>query len=350
MASKSFDEVLRDLRNKIYSPVYLLTGDEPYFIDRISDTIEKSVLDDNEKEFNQSILYGRECDPLQLVSTVKRYPMMANYQVVIVREAQEMKSLTGKSRDDGSDDGKDEKNPLVNYFLNPLSSTVLVLCMKYKSPDKRTKLYKAIDKNGTVMVSKKLYDNQLAPWIQKFLESKKHKIQPKAAQLMADHLGNDLSRIANECEKLLISLKEGEEITSDLVAANIGISKDFNVFELQAALSSRDMLKANRIVNYFRANPKANPFVMTIAILFAYFSKILLYHTLQDKTSGAVAGALKISPGFAEEYRRAASVFSFEKTTEVISLLREYDLRSKGVNNAASEGDLLREMIYRILH
>jgi DNA polymerase III subunit delta len=222
--------------------------------------------------------------------------------------------------------------------------------MKYKSPDKRTKLYKAIDKNGTVMVSKKLYDNQLAPWIQKFLESKKHKIQPKAAQLMADHLGNDLSRIANECEKLLISLKEGEEITSDLVAANIGISKDFNVFELQAALSSRDMLKANRIVNYFRANPKANPFVMTIAILFAYFSKILLYHTLQDKTSGAVAGALKISPGFADEYRRAASVFSFEKTTEVISLLREYDLRSKGVNNAASEGDLLREMIYRILH
>ena len=350
MAARSFEELLRDLRNKIYSPVYLLTGDEPYFIDRISETIEKNVLDENEKEFNQTILYGRDCDPLQLVSTVKRYPMMANYQVVIVREAQEMKALTGKAKEDAADDGKDEKNPLVNYFLNPLPSTLLVLCMKYKSPDKRTRLYKAIDKNGTIMVSKKLYDNKLAAWIQKFLESKNYKIQPQAAQLMADHLGNDLSRIANECEKLLISVKDGEVITTSHVATNIGISKDFNIFELQAALGTKDVLKANRIVNYFRANPKANPFVVTIAILFSYFSKILLYHTLQDKTAPGVAAALKISPGFADDYRRAASVYSFEKASDVISMLREYDLRSKGVNNAASEGDLLREMIYRIIH
>jgi DNA polymerase-3 subunit delta len=351
MAARSYEDVLRDLRNKIYAPVYLLTGDEPYFIDQISDYIEANVLDEMEKEFNQTIVYGRDCEPLQLISIAKRYPMMANYQVVVVREAQEMKALSGKEKeDDAKSKDKEDKNPLADYFNHPLSSTVLVLCMKYKSPDKRTKLYKAIDKHGVVVTSKKLYDDKLPAWIEGYLDKKKKKINPDAAKLMADHLGNDLSRIANECDKLLFSVKEGQAVTAQDVATNIGISKEFNIFELQDAIAERDILRTNRIVNYFRANPKANPFVLTIATLNSYFTKMLLIHSAADKSDSGLIAALKINPYFLRSYKTAARNYSFDKTVSVIGLLREYDLKSKGVDNAASDGDLLRELTFRILH
>lgn len=351
MASRSFEEVLRDLRNKIYAPVYLLTGDEPYFIDQVSDFIEANVLDEMEKEFNQTIVYGRDCDPLQLLSIAKRYPMMANYQVVVVREAQEMKALSGKEKEDeGKGKDKEEKNPLADYFSNPLPSTVLVLCMKYKSPDKRTKLYKALDKNGVIVSSKKLRDDQLPGWIENYLKEKKRKITPEASRMMADHLGNDLSRIANECDKMLFNVKEGQPVTADDVAANIGISKEYNIFEFQDALTTKDVLKANRIVNYFRANPKANPFILTLAMLNTFFSKLLLVHTATDNSDAGLAAALKINPYFVRSYRTAARSFSYAKTEDVIGLLREYDLKSKGVNNASDDGELLRELTYRILH
>jgi DNA polymerase-3 subunit delta len=351
MAARSYEDVLRDLRNKIYAPVYLLTGDEPYFIDQISDFIEANVLDEMEKEFNQTIVYGRDCEPLQLLSIAKRYPMMANYQVVVVREAQEMKALSGKEKEeDVKSKDKEDKNPLTDYFNNPLTSTVLVLCMKYKSPDKRTKMYKAIDKHGVIVTSKKLYDDKLPGWIDSYLDKKKKKINPDAAKLMADHLGNDLSRIANECDKLLFNVKEGQTITAQDVATNIGISKEFNIFELQDAISERDILKTNRIVNYFRANPKANPFVLTIATLNAFFTKVLLFHSSPDKSDSGLIAALKINPYFIKSYKTAARNYPFEKTAAVIGLLREFDLKSKGVDNSASEGDLLRELTFRILH
>lgn len=350
MASKSFEEVLRDLRNKIYAPVYLLTGDEPYFIDQISQFIESNVLDDSEKEFNQTVVYGRDMDALQLLSIAKRYPMMSNYQVVVVREAQEMKALTGKENDDEGSSSKKDKNPLVDYFSNPLQSTVLVLCMKYKSPDKRTRLYKAIDKGGIIFTGKRLYDDKIAGWIETYLKGKKIKIQPEAAQLMAEHLGNDLSRIANECDKLLFNIKEGQPVTIDDVATNIGVSKEFNIFELQDALAQKDILKANRIVNYFGANPKANPLIMTISTLNSFFSKMMVVHTSTDKSDAGLAAALKINPYFIRTYKLAARNYTYPKTTEIIGLLREYDLKSKGVNSLAEDNDLLRELTYRILH
>ena len=352
MAAKTYEEVVRDIRNKIYAPVYLLTGDEPYFIDKVSDLIEESVLNEMEKEFNQTIVYGRDVDPLQLLSIAKRFPMMANYQVVVVREAQEMRALAGKEKeeDEKKPKEKEDRNPLAEYFNHPQPSTVLVLCMKYKSPDKRTKLYKAIEKAGVIMTTKKLYDNQLAPWLDKYLASKNRKIEEKAAQLMAESIGNDLARLANECDKLLFTKKEGETITLDDVATNIGISKEFNIFELQDALAVKNILKANQIVNYFKANPIANPFVLTLASLNSFFTKLLVVHSNAGKSDAEMAAALKVNPYFIKTYKTAARYYSFDKTVDIISYFREYDLKSKGVGSSENHGDLLRELTYRILH
>ncbi len=345
MAAKSYDELLRDLHNKIYYPVYLLNGEEAYYIDQLCDRIENSVLGDMEKEFNQTVIYGRDCEMLSLISTAKRYPMMSNYQVVIVKEAQEIKPGLGTKTSD------DDKDPLSAYILNPVPSTLLVFCYKYKSLDKRTKLYKAIEKNGVVYESKKIYDNKVHEWIEKHLNTLGYKIQPKAANLMADSLGNDLSRVANECEKLLINIKKGETIDTHHIESNIGISKDFNIFELQDAMGQKNVLKATRIVNYFMANPKSNPFPVSMANLYSYFSKLLLYHSLADKSKDSVAKALKVNPFFVGDYEKAAKNFSTEKLISIINLLRDADLKSKGVNSVNMEqGELLRELIYKIMH
>jgi len=351
VAAKSFEEIHKDIQAKKYSPVYLLQGEEPFYIDKLSDLIENTVLDEAEKGFNQSILYGRDIDKIQLTGLAKGFPMMGTYQVIIVKEAQDFKAFSrGKSDDDDSDKGKDS-DPFINYLSNPLPSTILVFCYKYKMLDKRSKAYKSIEKSGVVFESKKIHDSKLTEWIEKYIVSRKYKIAPAAAKLMADYLGNDLSKVVNEIDKLTITLSEGTTIDASHIEKNIGISKDFNIFELQNALGRKDVIKSTQIVNYFRANPKSNPFVLTIFNLFSYFSKVMLYHTLADKSQGNVASKLKVNPYFVREYETAARNYSINKTAFIISHLREYDLKSKGFNNTStSDGDLLRELVFKILH
>jgi DNA polymerase III subunit delta len=344
MADKGFDEIIRDLKNKIYSPVYLLQGDEAYYIDQVSDYIEKNVLDEMEREFNQSVLYGRETETLSLLSTVKRYPMMANYSVVILKEAQDFKYFKKEM-------GKQDPDPMLNYILNPLTSTILVLCYKYGTLDKRTKFYKSLQKHAVIFDSKKIYDNKIPDWVTGYLQQRGVKIKISAAQLLADYLGSDLSKVANECDKLLLNVKKGAEVDVLQIEQNIGISKDFNVFELNSALANKKTEKVFLIANYFKSNSKANPFVVTIGTLYSFFSKVILYHSLNDRSKGAAAAALGVNPYFMGDYEIAARNFSLSKSIGVISLLREYDLKSKGIDSSSvHEGDLLRELLYKILN
>ena len=340
----TFEKILQDLKNKIYHPVYFLCGEEPYYIDRISDYIEEHVLSDSEKEFNQTVLYGKEVDVPTLISYAKRYPMMSNHQVVIVKEAQDIRNLISK-------ENKEDKNFLLDYLLHPQKATILVFCYKYKTLDKRTKTGKELDKHALVFESKKLYDNKIPEWIGDYVHKRGHRINSRASALMAEYLGNDLSKISNELEKLFLNVTPGAEIDLALVESNIGISKEFNIFELHGALGRRNILKANQIINYFGANQKSNPIQLTIPQLHSYFMKVLTYHRLPLKSRNEVAGALGVNPYFVGDYEAAARVYPEEKVISVISLLREYDMKSKGVNApATSEGSILKELIYKILH
>ncbi len=331
----SMDQILEELRNKIYHPIYFLAGEEPYFIDTISDFIEKNVLSDTEKEFNQTVVYGKDTDVLSLVSMAKRFPMMANYQVVIVKEAQDIPKI----------------EELQHYVENPLSSTLLVLNYKYKKIDKRKSFYKAVDKKGVLFESKKVYDNQLGNWISKYAGDRGFSITPKATAMLTEFLGNDLSKVVNEVGKLIINLPKNSEIDDEQVERNIGISKDYNIFELQNAIGSRDVVKANRIVNYYAANPKENPLIKTIAMLYGFFSKLLVYHQLTDKSKSNVAAALSLNPFFVRDYQVAARNYNNKKLAAIIGYLREYDLKAKGVDNiSATDGELLKELMYKILH
>jgi DNA polymerase-3 subunit delta len=331
----TFEEVMGNLKKKIYHPVYFLQGDEPYYIDKISDYISENLLTAEEKGFNQTILYGKDLDIRLVIANAKRYPMMSNYQVVIVREAQHIKEI----------------ELLEKYLESPLNSTILVFCYKYKTLDKRTKLYKLVDQKGAVYESKKIYDDQLPTWITNYLRLQQASIEPQAAAMIGEFLGSDLSKVVNELDKLIISVPKGVKITPDHVAENIGISKNFNVFELQNALGDRNILKANQIVNYFGENPTANPIGLTIANLFGYFSKVLKYHFLEDKSERNAAAVIGINQFFVKNYARAARNYDIRKLVEIISHLREYDLKSKGWGNvSASQADLQKEMIYRIFH
>ena len=333
--SLSYDNLLAGLKNQIYYPVYLLHGEEPYFIDIISDYIEKNVLSDLEKEFNQTIVYGKDSDVYTLISYARRFPMMANYQVLIVKEAQDLEKI----------------EEFQSYIENPLTSTILVLCYKYNKIDGRRTFFKAIEKNGAVFESPRVYDNKIPDWINDYLRKQKYSITPKAAALLNEFLGADLGKIANELHKLMINIPAGSEINEGLVEKNIGISKDFNVFELQRALAKKDIFKANQIILHFAANPRENPLIKVIPFLFSYFSKILTYHCLPDKSNNAVAAALGIKPFFVADYQQAARSFPVGKVVSVISYLREYDLRSKGVGNAmTTDGELMKELIFKILH
>jgi DNA polymerase III subunit delta len=333
---KEFDELLKELKNKIYHPIYFLMGDESYYIDYITDYIGKHVLNDAEKTFNQLILYGKDTDIATVINSARRYPMMANYQVVIVREAQELKKI----------------DDLIHYVEKPLKSTILVINYKYSSLDKRTKLYKSLNEHDSIFESKKLYDNQVPEWIVKYLKKDNIAIDAEASVLLTEFLGNDLGKIANELDKLMLVLPEGTKTISKLhIERNIGISKDYNNFELTKALGQKNILKANRIADYFSKNPKASPFQMTITMLFGYFSKVLTYQFLKDRSRSNVASKLGINPYFVAEYELAAKKYTAVKTAAIISYLREYDMKSKGVGNTStSDGELLRELLYKILH
>jgi DNA polymerase-3 subunit delta len=336
-------EIIKDLKARKFKPLYLLHGEEPYFIDLVSNYIEHKVLSDAEKGFNQTVLYGKDTDIMTAINAAKRYPMMSDYQVVMIKEAQDMK--WGKD-----DEDKKHINPLLAYLENPLPSTILVFCYKYGKFDKRKKTYKAIDKNGLIFESASLYDSKIPGWIEGYITDKKYKINGQASAILAEYLGNDLSKIANELDKLMLNVAAGEEITLKHIQDNIGISKEYNVFELQSALTKKDAYKVNQIVNYFEANPKANPIVLVLGNLNNFFSKVLAYHYIKDKSPQSLARELGVNPYFVKDYEQAARGYSLGKTFQVIGYLREYDLKSKGVESNTDAGGLMKELMFKILH
>jgi len=330
-----YEEILKNLKNKIYHPVYFLMGEESYFIDRISGYIAENVLTKAEQSFNQYILYGKDADADTIITYARRFPMMASHQVVIIREAQNIKKI-------------EDLEPYVN---NPLKSTILVINYKYKTIDRRKSFTKTIAKKGVLFESKKIYDNKLPVWISSYLAEQQYSIEPQASAMLSEYLGTDLSKVANELDKLIISLPKKTRITPDHVEKNIGISKDFNIFELQNALGERNVLKSNQIINYFAANPGSNPLTKTISNLYFYFMKILTYHFLEDKSQNAVASSLQVNPYFVGSYVTAARRYPIKKVVEIMSILREFDMKSKGMGNVSSDmADLQKEMIYKILH
>jgi DNA polymerase-3 subunit delta len=346
-----FDEIVKDLRNKVYHPVYFLQGEETYYIDELSELFATKVLDEMEREFNQTIVYGKEIDVLSLLSTAKRFPMMSNYQVVMVREAQDLKVFSKKDKYDGDDAKKSEAEILTEYIKNPVKSTLLIFCYKHKTIDKRSKLAKAIEHSGQFFTSEPLRDYQIAAWIEKYLKERGHKISERAAALTGEYLGTQLSKITNELGKMLINLPEKSSIDVEQVEKFIGVSREYNSFELNNALNKKDVLKANRIINYFAANPKNNPMVVVLGSLFSNYNRLLLYHTAESKDDKTLAGLLGVNPYFVKDYVQAARHYPFKKCINIISLLREYDMLSKGVNNnSTSEGELLKELVFKILH
>jgi DNA polymerase-3 subunit delta len=338
LATATFPQLLQQLKKKDYQSVYLLHGDESYFIDQIADYIEENVLAESEKAFNQSILYGKETEAKSLIDTCFRYPMMSPYQVVILKEAQEMRSL------------KD----LQAYIDKAVPTTILVICHKHKKLNLNSKFGKALKAKATILEAKKLYDNQVGDWIRTELKNRKRNIQPEAAELMAEYLGTNLSKVTNALDKLELNIEAQKTITTDDIEQHVGISKDYNVFELQKALGQGDVLKANRIINYFAADPRKHSIIMLIGTLYNYFSKILMLHQLRQAPENEVLQALGLrSTFFLREYNQAARRFSFGKSAQVIRVLREYDLKAKGVDfnkTNTEDGALMKELVWKILH
>ena len=333
----TYDEIARDLKNRIYKPVYYLMGEESYYIDKISEYISQTVLTEEEKEFNQTVMYGSDIDVATIINTAKRYPMMAEHQVVIVKEAQNIKNI----------------EQLAYYVQKPLLSTILVICHKHGVLDRRKKLAAIIEKEGVLFESKKIKETQLPGFITSYLKRKSVDLEPKSTEMMAEFVGTDLSRMAGELEKLVLTLPVGQKrITPELIERNIGISKDYNNYELRSALIAKDVLKANKIIKYFEENPKTNPIQMTLSVLFNFFSNLMLVYYAPDKTEQGVALQLGLrSPWQAREYLAAVRKFSGVKVMEIIGEIRYCDARSKGVENSSlKDGELLRELIYKILH
>lgn len=331
-----FEEILTDLNNNVFKPVYFLQGEEEYFIDIITDYIAENALSETDREFNQTILYGKDVSIGDILDAAKRYPMMASHQVVIVKEAQVIKEI----------------EDLTNYFKNPVQTTILVICHKHKSFDARKALAKAALKNGVFFSSPRVYDNKIPAWINEQLRYDGFTITPEAGRLLIASTGNELTKIRMELDKLILNIKRGSEINEDLIEEYIGISKEFNIFELQKAMGNGDIYKANLICRHFAANPKTNPLILTLMLLYQFFTKLLIYHQLKDKrSSNTIATELSINPFFVRDYQRAAKTFTLPRTIRAIHLLREYDLRNKGINNnSTNEGELLREMVFKMMH
>ncbi|MEM9648982.1 MAG: DNA polymerase III subunit delta [Bacteroidota bacterium] len=328
-------EIVTNIKQGNPSPIYFLMGEEPYYIDKISQYVAENVLTEDEKGFNQMVLYGKDTSVDDIVGNAKRFPMMAQHQVVIVKEAQHL-SRTIEN--------------LTSYAEQPQPTTILVICYKYKKLDKRKKLYKTIQKNGVLFESKKLYENQVSEWIRRTLSGKKYKITPKASQMLVEFLGTDLSKISNELDKLSLVVPKGEEITPELIEQHIGISKDYNNFELKKAIGERNVGKATRIVDYFAQNPKDNPFVVTVTLLNTFFTQLLQYHGLKDHSPGNVAKVLGVSPYFVNEYTVAAKNYPMKKVSHIISSLRTLDLKGKGVGaNNMAQRELLKELLTEIV-
>jgi DNA polymerase-3 subunit delta len=332
----TYEEIISDLKKRIFKPVYFLAGEEPYYIDLLTEHIQEKVLTEDQKAFNQIILYGEDTNIAAIIDTARRFPMMSSHQVLIIKEAQALKKL----------------EELIIYLEKPLLSTILVFSYKYKTIDKRTKLHKILESHGVYFESPRIRDYLIPAWIERYLMNKGIKADPSASAMLTEYLGADLHKIVNELDKLIITLPPGEpQITTALIEKNIGISKDYNIFELQKAIGERNILKANMIIHYFADNPKDNPITFSIASLFGFFSKLLTFHYLTDKSKNNVASVLKINPYFVKEYENSASKYNVAKTVQIISLLRTYDMKSKGYGDPGTEpGDLLKELVFRILH
>ena len=332
----TYEEIISDLKNRIFKPVYFLAGEEPYYIDLITDFIQEKVLPEAEKAFNQIVLYADDTNIAAIIDTARRFPMMASHQVLIIKEAQTLKNL----------------DDLAIYLEKPLLSTILVFSYKYKTIDKRTKLYKTLESHGVYFESPRIRDYLIPAWIERYLMIKGIKTDPSASALLTEYLGTDLHKIVNELDKLIITLPAGKPfITTALIEKNIGISKDYNNFELQKAIGEKNILKANMIVHYFADNPKDNPITLSIASLFSFFSKLLTFHYLTDKSKNNVAAVLKVNPFFVKEYENSALRYDVSKTVQIISLLRTYDMKSKGYGDPGTEpGELMKELVFRILH
>lgn len=332
------DQILQSLKKGNYQPLYFLHGPESYFIDSIADYVEENALPEEARAFNLMVLYGKDTDAQMVIDNARRFPVMAERQVVLLREAQDMRTL---------------KN-LEGYVKSPVPTTVLVICHKHKKFNMNNAFGKALKAKAVILESKNLYDNQVPDWIVSYLRRKKLKITPGGAELIAEYLGTDLSKVANELDKLALNLEAGAEVTAQHIEANIGISKDYNVFELQRALGERNVAKANRIAFYFAANARKHPMPMVVGTLYNYFSKVYMLHFLRKSPEAELLKTLKLRSGyFLREYRAAARNFPRPKVEQVLGLLREYDLKSKGVdfNNVGKpDGALLKEMVWRILH
>lgn len=335
-----FAPLLKAIKSKEFSPLYLLHGEETYYIDQLEAAIEENALQEHERAFNQTIVYGKDTEFLQVVDAARRFPMMAERQLVLLREAQDMRSL------------KD----LVKYAENPSPTTVLVISHRYKKLNGNLALAKALKKNGVVFEAKALYDNQIAGWIGNYLKGKKYSIEPEAANLLGEFLGTSLSKISNELDKLIINLAPGTKVTTKIVEDQVGVSKDYNVFELQKAIGHHDVIKATRIVNYFKANPKAGPLPMVLGSLYNYFSKVFCLKELHRKRTSKqdIMKELNLRfDFFLQDYETTARNYSENGIRQLFALLREYDLKSKGVDSNLAgrhENELLKELVWKMMH
>ncbi|MEG1838405.1 MAG: DNA polymerase III subunit delta [Bacteroidaceae bacterium] len=340
MAKKelTYDDILKELKDKQYKPIYYLMGGEAYYIDLIADYIAQNVLTDTEKEFNQTIIYGADVDDVAtVISAARRYPMMSEYQVVIVKEAQSIQNI----------------EELSYYLQKPLLSTILVICHKHGTLDRRKKLAAEIEKLGVLFESKNIKDTQLPAFITGYMKRKGIDVEPKSAIMLADYIGSDLNRLISELNKLIITLPQGQKrITPDSIEKNIGISKDYNNFELRSALVEKDVLKANQIIKYFEENPKTNPIQVTLSLLFSFYANLMLAYYAPDKSEQGIASQLGLkSPWHSRDYMVAMRKYSGMKVMEIIGEIRYTDAKSKGVGNySLGNGDLLRELIFKILH
>lgn len=331
------DDILKELRAKQYRPVYYLMGEEPYYINLIADYITDNILTETEKEFNLTVVYGADVDIATVINAAKRYPMMSEHQVVVVKEAQNIRNM----------------EELSYYLQKPLLSTILVICHKHGVLDRRKKLAAEIEKTGVLFESKKVKDAQLPAFITSYMKRKGIDVEPKATAMLADFVGADLSRLTGELEKLIITLPKGHtRVTPEQIEKNIGISKDYNNFELRSALVEKDVLKANKIIKYFEENPKTNPIQMTLSLLFGFFSNLMLAYYAPEKSEQGIANMLGLrTPWQAKDYLAAMRRYNGVKTMQIIGEIRYADAKSKGVGNPSlSDGDILRELVFKILH
>lgn len=338
---KGMRDLLGAIQSRHFAPLYLLGGEEPYHLDVLSDAIEANAMEEHERDFNQTILYGRDSDLDQVLAAARQFPMMAERRLVLVKEAQDLREWKSK----------DKLEKLAAYADNPVASTVLVLVHRNKMPDKRLSAVKRIQKAGVVFQSDKVRDYKLAEWIEGYVASRKRQIHPRTAQLLAEYLGNDLKKIAGEMDKLFIALPEGGEVSDALIEQHIGISKEYNIFELTNALADKDIGRVTRIVQYMRANEKNHPVPRILPTLTNYFARVLTFHHLPNHDPSAVASALRVHPYAAKEYARAARNYPARKVSRIFGYLRECDARSKGIDNATvAPYDLLEEALFKTLH